>query len=494
MRNLFSGCWWSLNKTGSHRNAYRIRRQILSAKSAADIEILEPRQLLTVTYHGGGVLANVEAQAVYLGGDWQTNSSLQTQTGQFDQFLSTIVSGQYMDMLTNAGYGVGRGTARAGAIDNISLNKTAGITDASIQQDIQAMINAKQLQTPDANRLYVVYVEPGVVVHDGADSSATTFLGYHGAFAGRTASGTAADIRYAVIPYPGGVNPSPHSQGFATSFDEQTTVSSHEIAEAVTDPNVNYKNLGWYDDQLNGEIGDLTDATVVFNGYLVQKVVNKNDQPIAPGNVTTTLTAPQNVAVSALSSTAARLSWNAVSGTQGYRVYRVDGTQSVLLGTVDSLTTSVQIDGLKAGSKYSFKVEAFNGSAVADSQTVSVTMPSGNLNAPTVTAKVLTATSVQLNWNAVSGSEGYRIYWSDGIHRNLLGTVGAGTTSVQITGLTRGATYQFQVEAFHGTVVADSAWISVNAANHQVHHLAVTHDISNGVVGLPAVIRRSRRG
>jgi len=41
---------------------------------AAEIERLESRELLTVTYHGGALLTAVEAQAVYLGGDWNSNA------------------------------------------------------------------------------------------------------------------------------------------------------------------------------------------------------------------------------------------------------------------------------------------------------------------------------------------------------------------------------------------------------------------------------------
>ena len=466
------------------------------ASCAAAIEMLETRQLLTVTYHGGSVLANVEAQAVYLGSDWQTNAALQTQTGQFDQFLTTLVSGQYVDMLTNAGYGVGRGTSSAGVTDTQTLNKTSGITDAAIQKSIQALITANKLQTPDANRLYVVYVEPGVVAYNGSTSSQNTFLGYHGAFGGKTSTGTAADIHYVVIPYPDGVNPTHTSQGFSTSFSEQTAVTSHEVAEAITDPNVNYKNLGWYDDQNNGEIGDLTRLTVVYNGYLVQEVVDKNDQPIAPETVTTTtLTAPQNVTLTAINSTTASLTWNPVSGTQGYRIYQVNGTQSVLLGSLSASSTSVQITGLTAGAKVSFKVEAYNASTVADSTTVSMTMPvTGNLTAPKLSATILSATSVQLNWNSVAGTDGYKIYWSDGVHRYLLGSVGAGVTSVRITGLSSGATYQFQVEAFHASTIADSAWVTVNPAAHQVQKSHVASSVEQGIIGMPVIARRSRRG
>src|SRR5437016_5293150 len=109
-----------------------------------------------------------------------------------------------------------------------------------------------------------------------------------------------------------------------------TSVSSHELAEAATDPNVNYKALGWYDDRNNGEIGDLTQLTTVMSGYVVQDVVNQNDQPIAPGTTapppSATLSAPQNVTLTPLSSTTAQMTWGAVSGTQGYRVYQVIGS------------------------------------------------------------------------------------------------------------------------------------------------------------------------
>ncbi|MBI3860990.1 MAG: fibronectin type III domain-containing protein [Planctomycetia bacterium] len=431
----------------------------------AQVEHLESRKLLTVTFHGGALLPNVEAQAVYLGSDWKTSTALQSRAAATDQFLSTLVQSPYMDMLTNAGYNVGRGTASAGAVDNVALNKTTGITDSQIRSEIQSLINSGQLQAPDANRLYVVNVEPGVVVHNGSDASNTTFLGYHGAFAGKTASGAAIDIHYAVIPSPGAPNFTSASQGFSSDFAEVTSVTSHELAEAVTDPNVNYKTLGWYDDQLNGEIGDLTSLTTVMSGYTVQDVVNKNDQPISPASAPTppppaaTLTAPQNVSVSALSTTSAQLSWGAVSGTQGYRIFQVNGSQSVLLGTVSATTTSVQINNLTPGAVASFKVQAYNSTATADSQVVSVTMPTA-LAAPIVTATATSSTSVALKWNSVPGVQGYRIYIWNGYRAVLLGTLGSSATSAQITGLSPNTRSYFLVEAFSGTAVADSAWVS----------------------------------
>ncbi len=447
--------------------------------SSGRFETLESRELLTVSYQGGAVLTNVEAQAVYLGSAWSTNSSLQTQAQSTDQFLSTLAGGYYMDMLTNAGYGVSRGTDSAGVVDNISINPV--ISDSQIQSDLATMINSGKVQAADANRLYMVYVEPGVEVTMGSANSKSYFLGYHGAFA----DGSNV-IHYAVMPAPGSPNPSPGSQGFASAFDELTAVSSHELAEAVTDPNVNFSTLGWYDYQLNGEIADLangqTSKIAGANGvqYLVSDVVNQNDQVISPGSSqpspsptptptptptpSPSLTAP-TLTVSAVSTTVAQLSWTAASGTNGYNVYEVVNGQNVLLGTVSSFTTVVDVTGLTPGSTATFVVEAFNATSVADSSAVSVTMPaphvSQSVTAPQVTATAASATSVNLSWNAESQATGFNIYWSNGYQLVYLGTVSGSTTNVTVTGLGPGSSSYFLVEAFNNTSRAASQWVYV---------------------------------
>src|SRR5205807_757527 len=67
-------------------------------------------------------------------------------------------------------------------------------------------------------------------------------------------------------------------------FQSATEVSSHELAEAVTDPGTN--GIGWYDEDNNGEIGDLTDQITTLNGFVVQDVVNKHDTVIGPSHST----------------------------------------------------------------------------------------------------------------------------------------------------------------------------------------------------------------
>ena len=251
------------------------------------LECLEGRLVPTVTYQGGTLLPHVEVQGLYLGSDWYYNGTYYNQTAQFEAFNRFVPQSSYMDLLTQLGYGVGRGSTSAGTIDTLALNKSYYLTDSTIRGEIQRFINAGYLQQPDANRLYVVYVEPGVAIlndHDNYSTSIRDFTGYHGAFAGRTAGGYGADIHYAVIAYAGGYNAILPG---LTPFGTMTLTASHEIAEAATDPNVNYRALGWYDDYYGGEIGDINRYEALLSGYVVQSIINKYDVAYIPYGATT---------------------------------------------------------------------------------------------------------------------------------------------------------------------------------------------------------------
>src|SRR5207302_10484152 len=136
-------------------------------------------------------------------------------------------------------YRIGNGVFAGTATDTNPAPSV--LPDDQIRAEIRAQVAAGHLRRPDADTLYVVFTPPGVTVMDNqGKDSLHDFVGYHGyAWIG--------DFAYAVIPY-------------AEDAPEWMTVpASHELAEAVTNPQPYLQRLGrggWYDDT-NGEIGDI---------------------------------------------------------------------------------------------------------------------------------------------------------------------------------------------------------------------------------------------
>jgi hypothetical protein len=202
----------------------------------------------------------------------------------------------FMDMLKTDGYTVGRGTYSASVVDPVTLTQgdpNTFLQDTTIQQDIQQEITGGKLQAPDADRLYVVFVEDNVPVQqENGNTSINNFAAYHFAFSGTDAHGNPAPIYYAVVTYPGGaVNNSGAPTYNLTTLQLMTQAASHEIAEAATDPANGLSTPGWQDHAVGGglenEIGDVVDGQAVFlKGYAVQRISDKNDQAMTPVGAT----------------------------------------------------------------------------------------------------------------------------------------------------------------------------------------------------------------
>src|SRR6185312_8985678 len=80
---------------------------------------------------------------------------------------------------------------------------------------------------------------------------------------------------------------------------------------------------------------------------------------------------------------------------------------------------------------------------------------------PQLTASPASATAANLSWGAIAQAGGYRVYQVNGQQTTLLTTVDSNTLSYQATGLTPASTVSFMVEAFNGSIVADSTTASV---------------------------------
>ncbi len=189
---------WLMRLVGKRSSVPADSRRPSSARPR--VEALEDRQVPTVSFFGGNLLPQVQARALYLGNEFSSTPA-SAESATLDAFLQDVTGGPYLQALAGAGYNVGPGSAVAGAIDPTTLTVGSTISDAFIRARLQADVTSGLLQAPNANTLYVVYIEPDVAVNLGFGQGTTKqgILGYHTAFLG--ANG--APIRYAVVVSPG---------------------------------------------------------------------------------------------------------------------------------------------------------------------------------------------------------------------------------------------------------------------------------------------------
>ena len=157
--------------------------------------------------------------------------------------------------------------------------------------------------------------------------------------------------------------------------------------------------------------------------------------------------APTNLAASNITENAVRLNWTASTdnvGVANYDVYR--GTTRIATVT----GTTHQVNGLTAGTAYSFKVVAKDaaGNESADSNTVNVTTLAPDTTAPSaptnLSASNTTDSSTTLSWSASSDNiavTAYEVYRGS----TLIATVSG--TSYQVAGLSANTNYTFTVIA-----------------------------------------------
>jgi hypothetical protein len=195
-----------------------------------------------LTYRGGPLLTAVDVVTVFWGAAWNDATAVAT-AQSLNAFFQFVVSSPYVDQLSeystpNEKIGRGRfaGTARV-----TDTAPGASVTDSAIQEMLQKELVRTSLPAPTANSVYFAFLPPGVTVVAGSERSCQAFCGYHD----RSTSG----LFYAVVPYPNCSG----CLGGLQALDALTSVCSHELAEAITDP---VPGQGWYDDA-HGEIGDI---------------------------------------------------------------------------------------------------------------------------------------------------------------------------------------------------------------------------------------------
>ncbi|HET6878882.1 MAG TPA: DUF4214 domain-containing protein [Pirellulales bacterium] len=262
------------------------------------IESLEDRRMFNVDPHGGPVVPNVQVETLFYGASWYGNAAMQHTAEELNGYFHYLTGSSYMDLLSQystASQHIGKGEWLGGQTVNRSVSPLGGLylDDSEIRDMINSEIYYGKVPQPNGNLVYFVFTDPNTEVTAGGENSIENFAGYHNSYVDPYDQRT---VYYAVIPDPVGNG----KIGNLATFQQQTEVASHELAEAITDP---VYPTGWFDSRygVEGEIGDLANgsdpANVVYlNNYAVQREwSNQIGGPAAPAGATSTPVQPLQV-------------------------------------------------------------------------------------------------------------------------------------------------------------------------------------------------------
>lgn len=166
-----------------------------------------------------------------------------------------------------------------------------------------------------------------------------------------------------------------------------------------------------------------------------------------------------------------RIKWIPAPDADGYKAYFYNSSNKKweLKGTVrDGKAENIEIYGLKAGTKYKFRVRAYakrNGKTYWGDYVTGTVMT--KLATPKVTSTSSTKNSVTLKWGKVKSADGYRVYRYDSKTKKwkTLATVKNGKTSyVDKKSLKSKTTYKYKVKAYHKWMYGGTFWSYSSAA------------------------------
>jgi hypothetical protein len=213
---------------------------------------------------GGPVLQSAKVLLIFWGTSWTGNPPVTS--ASIIKAVQSIVGSPYMDRLHQY-RAIGRATVHGSLTVSTPVGSSPAdpphpFSDGDVSQLLTNLVNTGALPSPvsDPQLLYVVFMPPGV-------GSSGTFVGEHS-----SVSIGGANCHYAWLTNAGTLN------GI-------TSVFSHELVEAVTDPEGSAiigdpgtcSQSGWC------EIADIcTGSTVTINGVVVQRYWSQADNTCAP--------------------------------------------------------------------------------------------------------------------------------------------------------------------------------------------------------------------
>ncbi|MGE5323615.1 MAG: hypothetical protein ACM3SW_12160 [Actinomycetota bacterium] len=230
-----------------------------------------------LSYFGGPIISNVQVVEVLYGSGSYNSQVAGTTSPTMGQFYSDFTgSGSgLVSLLTQYNTTISGGTNQTfgfgsfGGLFQIvpsAANNGSTISDSQIQSELLSQINGGHLPAPqldaagNPNTLYMIFFPPGKTITQGGSSScqAGGFCAYHGTTSTLL---NGHNVLYGIMPDMQPGSGCATGCGTSTTFGNYTSVTSHELVEAMTDAFVGIATtfappLAWYD-QNNGEIGDI---------------------------------------------------------------------------------------------------------------------------------------------------------------------------------------------------------------------------------------------
>ncbi|MDE6149325.1 MAG: fibronectin type III domain-containing protein, partial [Ruminococcus sp.] len=203
---------------------------------------------------------------------------------------------------------------------------------------------------------------------------------------------------------------------------------------ADSDYTVSYSN--------NINIGTATVTVTGKGSYMGSVKMNFNIIPATASNFK----------ASSTSASAVKLTWNKVSGADGYIIYKYDNAKKTWVRVAKTTTNSntYTVSKLSAGTTYKFAVKAYktvSGKEITSSSYPQLTTTTNPANI-TKTNFTTSANTVKMSWNKVSGATGYRVYQYNTSTKKWKSVANTKNTSYTFSKLSSGTTYKFTVRAY----------------------------------------------
>jgi hypothetical protein len=241
-----------------------------------------------LAYFGGPLIQSVQIEPIFLKDSGTGKVDSASFQASIDAYFNAITTDSFIPSLvspysvpadfhghSNPAYTISTGSKGADDVGvSITPNGTVGrrsVSDTQFTSIILSEIRAGHTAANNANTLYFLFTPPGDAVTAGSSNSIDDFFGYHSAFP----SGSTW-CYYAVIPDQSITGPNGNYSGYGlTTLQGEEVVSSHEMAEAITDPVLASGFIGWQNPKFggDGEVGDLAaNETYTLDGNQVQSL------------------------------------------------------------------------------------------------------------------------------------------------------------------------------------------------------------------------------